>query len=120
MSWMPLLEEELYDLINQAYIRMSLTQLKLWEIIKIMPVKWQQHPWGDEGNGFWVLAIIGNHVLWYNDIEEGFNLSTFKEWGIIEEYWCNQDDLEWVVQDIINQIRDGYSSKLVVSPPKSL
>lgn len=45
--------------------------------------------------GFWAIAVIENRVLWYNDIEEGFNVSNFTEPGTIPstEYWCNQDEL---------------------------
>ena len=60
------------------------------------PAKWRQSPWGDEGNGFWAVASDQGRVLWYNDIEDGFNVSAFTDWGIIpdDEYWCNQDELK--------------------------
>ena len=87
---------------------MSLEQRLTWELIKIDPHKWSQEPHGNQGGGFWVVAIIGNSVIWFNDIEEGFNRSTFKEFGKIEEYYCNQDKLEWQIQKIINQIQKGY------------
>lgn len=28
--------------------------------------------YGDEGNGFWVVAIYGKNIIWYNDIEDGY------------------------------------------------
>ena len=69
-------------------------QLKaLWSCIRIRPTKWSLPPWGNEGGGFWVVAVIGQHCIWYNDIEEGFNLSRFDSFGQIGEYLCNQDDL---------------------------
>ncbi|MBT3060610.1 MAG: hypothetical protein B6D77_04300 [gamma proteobacterium symbiont of Ctena orbiculata] len=110
MTWKPITESELWDDINKAFERMSPEQRKIWEIIKILPEKWSQDPWGNEGNGFWVVALIGNNVIWYNDIEDGFNQSTFSEYGKIREYWCNQDELEWAVQNIINMLHDGYDS----------
>jgi len=82
-------------------------QRKLWEVIRISPEKWIQNPYGDRGNGFWVVAIIGSTVVWYNDIEHGFNCSTFTKWGIIPDYWCNQDGLEVTVQKLLNQITTG-------------
>ena len=36
--------------------------------------------------------------IWYNDIEEGFNVSTFEEYGTIKELWCNQSELHWEVR----------------------
>lgn len=48
---------------------------------------------GGDGGGFWVIAIIEKFILWYNDIEEGFNTSSFTQEGTIGQYWCNQDTL---------------------------
>ncbi|MEW8073348.1 MAG: hypothetical protein AB2765_11185 [Candidatus Thiodiazotropha endolucinida] len=67
-----------------------------------------------------VVAIIGNTVIWINDIEKGFNRSNFKEFGIIEEYYCNQDELEWQVQNVINQMRDGYDSAGYCGAPQPI
>ena len=92
----------------------------IWEIIKIHPVKWHQEPYGNEGGGFWVVALIGSTVIWFNDIEGGFNQSSFKKFGFIEEYFCNQDELEWQVQGVINQIRDSYDSIARFSEPQSI
>src|SRR5688500_1409719 len=42
------------------------------------------------------LRATKTRVLWFNDIEEGFNVSRFERAGEIRstEYWCNQDPLE--------------------------
>jgi hypothetical protein len=61
----------------------------------IAPAKWRLAPWGDQGGGFWAVAVYLDRVLWYNDIEDGFNVSRFESQGEIprDEYWCNQDSL---------------------------
>ena len=41
-----------------------------------------------------VVAVVGQECVWYNDIEEGFNISRFEEFGRIADYWCNQTELE--------------------------
>jgi hypothetical protein len=105
MDWSPISETKIWDKINASFERMSPEQKKLWEVIKIIPEKWQQDPWGNAGKGFWAVAIIGNTVIWFNDIEDGFNRSTFNEYGKIGKYSCDQDDLEWTIQYVINQIR---------------
>lgn len=109
MSWQPISELKIWDKLIQAESRMNLEQLRLWEAIKINPTKWQQNPFGNEGGGFWAVAIIGHLVLWFNDIEDGFNVSSYKQYGSIEEYWCNQDELEWTVQSLLNNIQHGYA-----------
>lgn len=110
MNWSPITEEEILDSIHKAYDRMSLAQRKLWEVIKVTPQKWQQKPYGDEGGGFWVVAVFGNSVIWFNDIEDGYNTSTYSTFGTIDKYCCNQDELEWQIQNVINRIKDGYDS----------
>jgi len=96
---------------------MTFAQKRLWEVIKVMPHKWTQDPWGNEGEGFWVVAIIGGSVLWYNDIEDGFNISSYKTMGTIQEYWCNQDDLEHSVQQVLNLI-ESSSVPYKCGPPQ--
>src|ERR1700676_5023276 len=93
MDWEPCTEAELSRFIANAIAVLDAPARSLWFLLRIQPVKWQLHPWGDEGGGFWVVGILGQHVIWYNDIEDGFNVSRYEAPGVIDEYWCNQDDL---------------------------
>ncbi|MDK2125356.1 hypothetical protein [Parachitinimonas caeni] len=120
MSWSPITESGIWDLILAAEPRMTLPQQRLWEVIRRLPQRWAQDPWGNEGGGFWVVAIFGNGVIWYNDIEYGFNLSRYCTYGAILDYWCNQDDLEDSVQQVLNLIEIGKAaSPYKCSPPIS-
>jgi hypothetical protein len=40
-----------------------------------------------------VVAQRGNEVMYYEDVEEGFNFSTLSPDGRIAQHWCNQDEL---------------------------
>jgi hypothetical protein len=40
-----------------------------------------------------VVARKGKEVIYWEDVEEGFNLSPVAEDGRILEHWCNQDEL---------------------------
>jgi hypothetical protein len=106
LEWESIIEAALRERVAQGEARMSLLQLRLWKTIRIEPTKWQQHPYGDQGAGFWGGAIIGSTVIWYNDIEEGFNRSRYFSYGTIDDYWCNQDELELelAVQYLMNAI----------------
>ena len=73
---------------------------RFWKAIQLDPRKWQQHPWGDEGGGFWVVGVLGQRVLWYNDIEDGFNVSEYSEFGTIDHYGANQSELQNVVASL--------------------
>jgi hypothetical protein len=117
MDWEPLSEASLWDLINAAEIRMDIPQARLWEIVRIEPTKWSGLIYGKE-NGFWAVAVIGNWVVWYNDIEEGFNSSRYDSFGTIGEYWCNQDNLEFAVQQVLNSIETGRDTTRRMGPPR--
>jgi hypothetical protein len=106
LNWSPIDEKALFKLISSAEWILEGLDKGFWRLIKLSsPEKWKQHPHGDEdgdeGDGFWVVAIFGNRCIYYNDIEDGFNISTFGEWGTIDEYWCNQSKLEELVSNIV-------------------
>ncbi|MEO0854756.1 MAG: hypothetical protein AAFY15_14820, partial [Cyanobacteria bacterium J06648_11] len=115
MDWEPIGKADLLKEIDRGYRAMSPPQKRLWKAICIAPRKWHQHPWGDEGGGFWVVAILGETAIWYNDIEEGFNRSRYSEYGTLDDYWCNQDELNEAMQHLFHEIqmgaRSGYHSK---------
>lgn len=76
-----------------------------WNLIKIEPRKWQEKEYGDEAGGFWVVAIFGNEVIYYNDIEDGFNISEYETYGLIQQYHCSQSELNWVVIGLYERIK---------------
>ena len=84
---------------------------------RIPPEKWTQQPWGDEGGGFWALAVHGDRVLWYNDIEAGFNVSPFSRWGEIGDYVCNQDELQRALPRLVGEL--GVRANALEQMPSS-
>lgn len=64
-----------------------------WFTFAITPQKWRCSPWSDDSDGFWAVAISDQKVVWYNDIEEGFNVSSFSSYGVISTYACEQHTL---------------------------
>lgn len=107
MDWTPLTEVELWHKLIAAEGRMAPPVFRLWEAIKTPPEKWSEATYGAVGGGFWVVAIIGRRAIWYNDIEEGFNFSLYDVPGKLAEYFCNQDELEHVVQNVLTLIDTG-------------
>lgn len=91
--WQPLAEDKLLDMIDNAEWMMEPPVRAVWDRIKIQPNKWKLSPHGDMGGGFWVVALVGQWCLYYNDIEEGFNGSEWEQFGRISTYWCNQPNL---------------------------
>ncbi len=101
--WSPITIEELSIEINKALPKLNAETLLFWDNIRIVPQKWQEKEYGNEGGGFWVVAIFGKSVIWYNDIEEGFNVSVYSNYGEIEEFGAEQDELDWCLNKIINK-----------------
>ena len=74
-----------------------------WSHIKTQPEKWNDEDgYSEEGNGFYIVAISGRRVIWYNDIEDGFNISFYNEYGIIRDYMCEQYGLNHAVYEFYN------------------
>jgi hypothetical protein len=94
MDWTPLSRADLDEMIASGLQAMDDAVQVAWRSMRIEPEKWQCSPWGDKGGGFWVVAETDGHVVWYNDIEDGFNVSRFTTRGIIAEYACNQTSFE--------------------------
>lgn len=120
-QWEPISEEALWKIwkmMNTSALKMNPSQQRLLNTIRIVPKKWEQHPYGEEGGGFWAVAVMGNTVLWYNDIEEGFNLSKYRQYGVIEDYWCNQNELDIAIEHLLILIKTGIDPGPVRSPPK--
>lgn len=108
MSWKPISEARLLSLIAEGEAKLEPPVLGFWERVRVRLVKWQLSPWGDVGGGFWVVAVLGQECIWYNDIEDGFNVSRFEEFGRIADYNCGQAELdrcvggyfEWFMQTV--------------------
>ena len=120
IEWKPITKSALRARMAQGEARMNPSQRRLWEAVRIDPEKWQQHPYGDQGKGFWVVALVGRTVIWYNDIEEGFNRSRYSTYGTIDDYLCNQDELELTVQYVLNVLKqDADLVRMTKKPAKT-
>jgi hypothetical protein len=104
-QWKPISLNELHNEIQKTEKDLDVELKNFWDLIKINPIKWEEKECGEMGGGFWVVAIFGHQVIWYNDIEEGFNISDYKTFGKIEDYWCNQYELVHVIYQLVEFIK---------------
>lgn len=119
MTWTAITESELTTLITEGVAAMEPPARWLWSLVRIRPVKWQLTPWGDMGGGFWAVGVLGEHVIWFNDIEWGFNISRYESFGVIAEYWCNQDELQHTMYGLLRQL-DGFEAPPRLRPPEPI
>jgi hypothetical protein len=103
-TWQPIPFNELFDLIIQTESQLMGDLERLWKLIRITPEKWQEETYGKEGGGFWVVAIFGNSVIWYNDIEEGFDIGEYSQYGQLLEYSGGQNQLIDLLKIVHGQI----------------
>jgi hypothetical protein len=97
--WTPILKAELQSQILKTETLLVGELWVFWQLIQVEPEKWKEETYGAEGNGFWVVAICGRRIIWYNDIEDGFNIGAYSLYGHINEYGCEQYELnEAVIQ----------------------
>ena len=118
--WTPITAIELLAEIQKTETDLKGELWEFWQLIKIEPEKWIEPKYGELGGGFWVVAIYRNQVIWYNDIEEGFNVSTYKKYGHINGYYCNQDGLSYAVIRVFNSIKSGGKVTMHRAPPTKL
>ena len=76
--------------------------LLFWNEIKISPEIWKCNDVIEDN--FWVVALCENYLIWYNDIEEGFDISRFKIKGEILEYGASHNELNFAVIELKKRI----------------
>jgi hypothetical protein len=116
--WNPITLEELNSEISISESELRSEEYNLWKLIRISPEKWQESDYGDEGGGFWAVGLFGKQVIWYNDIEDGFNISDFSTYGTIDQYWCNQDELFHVIYRLYRTIQQGDMPHINLGGPE--
>lgn len=117
---LPVSESKIWDLINSGQAEVSARESRIWELIKIPPSRWSEPQFGSETSGFWAVAAFGDKVLWYNEIEGGFNLSSFTTYGEIAEYWCDQLELHHWIHRIAHAFLSGSELDFAKASPPGL
>ena len=101
-------EVALYDLINEGWERMTLAQRRLWEAINIPPEKWAYQRLRYSTVDHWVVAIIGNRIIWYDDdfggMDKGFYVLEYRRYGEIDSGRTGNGSLEAAVQILLHEI----------------
>jgi len=101
-AWKPLTYAEMNTLLTQETHQSDKQNSRLWSVIRLpQPELWVQHPWGNEGCGFWVVAAAGRTCIYYNDITRGFSSGSFRHWGTIADYQPSSASLFDILDDVL-------------------
>jgi hypothetical protein len=92
-SWVPISWEALRELIVAQVADCSADLRVIFERYRVPPFRTPINRTGKTESVF-VVAQKGELVIYYEDVEEGFNLSPISRDGWILDPGCNLDDLE--------------------------
>ncbi len=91
-KWKPITEDELAELIRQQFTECEPDQRATFEQYRVALRRAPIMRYGKHEKVF-VVAQRGNEVLYFEDVEDGFNFSPVDADGRILEHWCDQDEL---------------------------
>ena len=95
-------EAAMWDVINDSFGKMTFAQKRLWEIVRVLPTQWAYKTRSSLEGKVWIVAIIGEHVIWYDDffgeMDDGFCISEYDFHGNITDKGTIGDDLQQVVE----------------------
>jgi hypothetical protein len=115
VDWQPLDRATLESWIADALATRDDAVRAAWAHIRIEPEKWQCSPRGDAGGGFWALAVEGDRVTWFNDVENRFVRSRFAERGVIAAYVPGIGSFDAIVERLAQAISEREWRRLAPS-----
>jgi hypothetical protein len=96
-TWTPITADRLARLVEVDLLDCDEALRSLFSKYRVDPYHAPIDRLGSEELVF-VIAKKGNEVMYYEDVEEGFNISPISADGKILEHWCNQDPLKWALK----------------------
>jgi hypothetical protein len=95
-TWSPITAQELQSLIDAQLGECSPEQRTIFERYRVplRPVPLERY---GHLESVFVVAQRGGEVMYYEDVEDGFNFSHLTSEGLVAEHWCNQDELKYAV-----------------------
>ena len=121
MNWEPITRAEIIEEISKGELCLGGEELLFWNKVKIIPEKWGEKDRGMKGNGFWVVGLLNDqYALWYNDLEDGFNIIEFERYGEITEYSCDKDEFDIALIKLLRIRKSGVYNNSRLGPPEKL
>lgn len=102
-EWQPITKEELFEIIEEELPCCSQQNRIYFEKIKTDLNSATLIRYGQKETVF-IVAKSGNEVIYYEDVEEGFNVSAINGDGEILNHYCNQDSLDLALRKLSKEI----------------
>lgn len=100
-DWRPATVDEVNEIVASDLKACDSEQLAAFKKFRVQPFV---APIMRYGNMESVVVVAGNgdQVIYYEDVEDGFNVSPLNPEGQVLEHWCNQDELRFALNAWIN------------------
>ena len=92
MEWHPATIEEVKEIVQDDLAKCDDQQAATFRLYAVHPYVAPIVRYGNNDSVV-VVARRRDEVIYWEDVEEGFNISTVATDGHILEHWCNQDGL---------------------------
>jgi len=113
MEWKPAPVEDVMEIVQEDLSDCDPEQAAVFDRFAVNPFPAAIVRYGQIGSVI-VVARRYNEVIYWEDVECGFNVSPIDENGTVLEHWCNQDELRWA----LNHWVDGRSLPARVGPAR--
>ena len=104
-TWHPISRVELDSLVDEDYALFSDEERSAFERHGVEPrhaIIRRSEIAGNEK--VYVIWQKGNLVIYYDDVEGGFEFSRIDESGVLIDHYCNQNTLQGAMYDFLNDI----------------
>jgi hypothetical protein len=95
-DWQPATIAEVKEIVARDLRACDAEQLAAFEKYRVEPFSAPIVRYG-ETESVVVVARHGDQVIYYEDVEDGFNVSPVDPDGRVLEHWCNQDELRFAL-----------------------
>ena len=83
-------DEKVIKLIIEAEMLLEGLPKGFWRLIKLSPFEIWETPENAEFEYVWVVAIFGNRCVYYDELNEGFVISSYDDHGELGENSINE------------------------------
>jgi hypothetical protein len=115
MEWKPATINEVKDILTADLKKCNPQQIAIFRQYSVEPYFAPIVRYGKTENVV-VVAQKSDEVVYWEDVEEGFNISLAGRGGRVLEHWCNQDDLGVALERLI-QSREHRTGNLGPAKP---
>lgn len=105
MKWTPITLEDFSNLFEKEMKSLDGTLARLLDYISV-PVTSERIQRYNQIENVWVMAESGDLVLFYDDVEEGFEIGRKEKDGLITCKYANQWTLEMALNNLRRQISE--------------